>query len=136
LQGLKAGQHLMKIKAWDNANNSATVEFALEIAAGADEIITDLLNYPNPMAEATRFSFQAPLGLESFRLDIYTLSGRKIKSFGPYAVAPGYFDDIVWKGEDFVGDRVASGVYIYRALAEPCCGRETVESFGKVVVVN
>ena len=135
LEDMQPGQHSFKVKAWDNANNSATAEFAAQVVADDAAVLVDVLNYPNPMGDSTRFSFHAPQRLESFSLDIFTLSGRKIRSFGPYPVEPGYHDDIVWKGRDFAGDRVATGVYIYKAAARSSGDRE-IEVFGKVVVIN
>ncbi len=133
---LEPGRHRFKIKAWDNANNSATVEFTAELAAADGPVISDLLNYPNPMRETTRFSFYALRGLESFSIEIFTLSGRKIKSYSQNSLLPGYHDEFEWRGEDSGGDRVATGVYIYKATARPQDGREEVELFGKVVVIN
>jgi len=136
LDSLTVGEHSFKIKAWDNANNSAAVEFTAEVMTSDGPAITDLLNYPNPMQETTRFSFYAARYLESFSLEIFTLSGRKIKGYSQNSLSPGYHDGIVWRGEDFAGDRVATGVYIYKATAHPGDAGEPVEVFGKVVVIN
>jgi hypothetical protein len=133
---LEVGRHSFKIKAWDNANNSATAEFTAEVVSADGPAITDLLNYPNPMSDSTTFSFHAARHLESFSLEIFTLSGRKIKSYSQSSLFPGYHDEIVWSGEDFAGDRVATGVYIYKATARSTDGREPIEVFGKVVVIN
>ncbi len=136
LEELAPGKHTFKIKAWDNANNSSTVEFEAEVLAQSSLSLMDLLNYPNPMRDSTRFSVYLSQPVEHFFLDIFTLSGRKIKSFGPYSLTAGYFDDIVWKGEDYRGDRVATGVYIYKATAVPERSEKKVEMFGKVIVIN
>ncbi|MEW5993248.1 MAG: FlgD immunoglobulin-like domain containing protein, partial [Candidatus Zixiibacteriota bacterium] len=136
LADLEPGNHSFKIKAWDNANNSSTVEFSAQVLADERLAIRELLNYPNPMLETTRFSAYLTQPVARFKLEIFTLSGRKIKSFGPTYPAVGYYDDITWDGRDEVGDRVATGVYIYKATAVPAEGGEKVESFGKVVVVN
>jgi len=135
LGDLAAGRHTFKVKAWDNANNSSTVEFAAEVETATAMAIVDLLNYPNPMQETTRFSYRLTRPAERLSLDIFTLSGRKIQSFQRFPTVPGYYDDIVWNGDDYAGDRVATGVYIYKATAVAADGG-TVESFGKVVVIN
>ena len=73
-------------------------------------------------------------------MDIFTLSGRKIKSIiGSNLRADNYPNssfDLIWDGRDAAGDRVATGVYIYKATAVPRDGGQVAESFGKVVVVN
>jgi len=136
VEDLEPGRHIFKIKAWDNANNSATVEFTAVVITDEKLAIKELLNYPNPMKDSTRFSAYLSHPVERFLLEIFTLSGRKIKSFGPYYPEPGYYDDIVWYGRDNNGDRVATGVYIFKATAVPVAGGDNVESFGKVVVIN
>jgi hypothetical protein len=136
LTGLPVGTHNFKLKAWDNANNSASTEFNVEILGGHELAIEDLLNYPNPMKEMTTFSFYITQPVENFVLDIFTLSGRKIMSFERQYQIPGFYDDIIWYGKDFYGDRVATEVYIYKATAYPVSGGDKVESFGKVILVN
>ncbi|MEA3296597.1 MAG: type IX secretion system sortase PorU [candidate division Zixibacteria bacterium] len=133
---LQPGRHSFKIKAWDNANNSATEEFVAEVIADEGSLIADLMNYPNPTDGNTRFSCYVLRVVESFFLEIFTLSGRKIMSFGPILLEPGFFDDIVWEGTDYTGDRVATGVYIYKATARSANDQEATEVYGKVVVVN
>jgi len=135
LDSLEAGLHAFKFKAWDNANNSSTLEFTAEIVTSSALAIQDLLNYPNPMSEKTSFSFSLTQSVEKFSLEIYTLSGRKINSFDRLALAPAYYNDIVWDGRDAYGDRVATGVYLYKATAVSTVGN-TVEEFGKVVLIN
>jgi hypothetical protein len=113
------------------------VQFNAEVLAGEMLAIKDLLNYPNPMKDSTRFSFYLTQPTGQISLEIYTLSGKKIKSMVHYGLRqPGYFDDITWYGEDSDRDRVATGVYIYKASAMPSTGQKAVESFGKLVVIN
>ena len=135
LDSLETGLHNFKIKAWDNANNSSTFEFTAEIISGSALAIRDLLNYPNPMSEETSFSFSLTQPVDNFSLEIFTLSGKKINTFNRYTLAAAYYDDIVWDGRDAIGDRVATGVYLYKATAVPVAG-DKVEEFGKVILIN
>jgi hypothetical protein len=137
MEGLSPGKHIFRIKVWDNANNATSIEFAAEILADEKLAIVNLLNYPNPMKDSTRFSLEITQPVRNLTLEIFTLSGRKIKCFtASHPLLPGYYDDIVWRGEDASGDRVATGVYIYKATAVPVNGGEAVQAFGKVVVIN
>jgi hypothetical protein len=140
LEGLEPGWHTFKIKAWDNANNSSTIQFAADVVGGGILAINNLLNYPNPMSERTTFYFELTQQVNRFCLDIFTLSGRKIKSFSSLGLPADNYPNgtysLTWDGRDADGDRVATGVYIYRASALPSTGSEQVECFGKVVVVN
>ncbi len=136
INNLQPGDHTFKLKAWDNANNYTSVEFNVVVSVERGLAILDLLNYPNPMKENTRFSYSLTQRVENFSLNIYTLSGRKVKTFERYPAEAGYFDDIMWYGDDFHGDQVATGVYLYKAMATPISGGDAVEVFGKIVVIN
>ena len=136
IEELQPGNHHFKVKAWDNANNSSSMEFDAEVMAAEGLTIRGLLNYPNPMKESTRFSFYLTQATEKFSLELFTLSGRKIKSFYRYSLDPGYYDDIEWYGRDTDGSRVATEVYIYKATAYPASGGDKAESIGKLVLIN
>ncbi|MCM2272458.1 MAG: type IX secretion system sortase PorU [candidate division Zixibacteria bacterium] len=140
LASLAQGAHTFKIKAWDNANNSSSVQFSATVANPGRLAIQDLLNYPNPMQAQTTFYFELTEDVQRMTVDIFTVAGRKIKSFtGQNLTASTYPNEsfrVVWDGRDTAGDRVATGVYIYKALAIPTAGGDAVESFGKIVVIN
>lgn len=136
LDNLEPGSHDFKIKAWDNANNYSVYEFTANIVTTGDLKIVDLLNYPNPMNDSTTFSYTLTQDVEKFTLEIFTLSGRKINSFVRHSLAPSYYDDIIWYGQDAEGYRVATEVYLYKATAYPTNGGDRVEEFGKIILVN
>ncbi len=137
---LDPGNHHLKVKAWDNANNMSTAEFDVAVVAAGTLAINDLLNYPNPMGEETSFYFELTQAVERFNLEIFTLSGKRIWNCNLYGLGADYYPNeghrIVWRGRDADGDRVASGVYIYKATAVAQSDGRRVEQFGKVVVVN
>ncbi|UCD17311.1 MAG: type IX secretion system sortase PorU [Candidatus Zixiibacteriota bacterium] len=133
---LSPGRHVFKIKAWDNANNSSTAEFDAEITESAQLMITDLLNYPNPMYGKTTFALYLSNSASKISLEIFTLSGRKIKHYDENSVPAGYHELYVWDGCDDDLDRVATGTYVYKASAISEHTGSVVEAFGKVVVIN
>jgi hypothetical protein len=140
LAGLSAGLHQFKLRAWDNANNVGTAEFAIDIQAGGNLALNDLLNYPNPMQDKTTFYFELTRPVASMSIEVFTLSGRRIWSVNGRALRADNYPNgsfsAVWDGRDNDGSRVATGVYIFKATAEPDGGGKAVESFGKIVVVN
>lgn len=140
LENIEVGVHQFKIRVWDNANNSTTTEFSADIVSSVGLSIADLLNYPNPMNKSTTFYFVLVEPTERFVLDIFTLSGRRIRSFNrtdlPADNYPNEAYALTWDGRDADGDRVATGVYIYKATAQSSLSGETVESFGKIIVIN
>ncbi len=136
ITGLNPGRHLFKVKAWDNANNSATAEFEAAVAEPGDFALMDVLNYPNPMEERTTFSFSLSFPARRVSLEVFTLSGRKIMNYEENMVSADYHEFYTWNGHDADGDRVATGVYIYKVTAFSMNTDDVIESFGKVVVVN
>ena len=133
---IEPGLHSFKIKAWDNANNSSVVEFDAEITAGGQLMVYDLMNYPNPMSERTTFSFSLTSPAGFVRLELFTLSGRKIKEYHENMIPSGYVEFFAWDGRDADMDRVATGIYIYKLTAVSEDNSESVESFGKIIVLN
>jgi len=133
---LSTGIHSFRVKAWDNANNSTLVEFKAEILADGEFMVTDLMNYPNPMRESTVFSFSLTSPASRVDFEIFTLSGRKIKSVNLGQIPSGYNEFYSWNGDDADADRIATGIYIYKVTAVSEWFEKTVESFGKVVLIN
>ena len=132
------GRHQFKIKAWDNVNNMAAVEFEVEIGSSENLALRDLLNYPNPMSEATTFYFELTRDVKELQVGVYTLSGKNIWSTSRYDLRADRYPNgetkIVWDGRDDEGDRVATGVYMFRVTVS--AGSEAAEEFGKIVVLN
>jgi hypothetical protein len=117
---LEPGPHTLSVRAWDVANNStvATTEFI--VAARGDDVVTRLLNYPNPFTDQTCFQFDHTLvGQEvEAMIQIYTVSGRLVKTIErAYPFSDGAIrqdDCISWDGLDDYGDELARGVYLYQ----------------------
>jgi hypothetical protein len=135
---MSVGNHRFKIKAWDNANNSSVAEFEVNIVETGQFVLDELLNYPNPMRDETMFSFVLTGPAKKVNLEIFTLSGKRILQFesNSSVISADYHEFYSWNGRDADGDRVATGVYIYKVTAFSQQSDEAVESFGKVVVIN
>ncbi|MFH2037651.1 MAG: C25 family cysteine peptidase, partial [Candidatus Zixiibacteriota bacterium] len=136
IDSLGEGLHNFRIKAWDNVNNASVADFTADVVGSEKLMLTDLLNYPNPMEESTIFSFFLTSEADNVSLDIFTLAGRKIYNYKRSGVPSGFFEFCTWNGRDLDGDRVATGVYIYKVTASALNSGNVVESFGKVAVIN
>jgi len=137
LSELTPGEHRFKFKAWDNANNSSSIEFTAEVVESSEFEIVDLLNYPNPMNDHTGFYFELRSPASEMTLKIFTVSGKRIQEMTEFNLPQGYNSDVfTWDGRDLDGDRVATGVYLYKATAYPTGGGEPFEKFGKIIVEN
>ena len=135
LGDLEPGMHTIRLKAWDNANNSSSLLLSIDVVSSHRLSIQELLNYPNPMAENTTFFFELTQPVSRFNLEIFTLAGRRIQSIQRYNLPVGGHE-LFWNGRDADGDRPATGVYIYKATAVSTSGVDDAASFGKLVVVN
>ncbi len=139
LDTLPAGEVNVKVKAWDNANNSSTATTRLALVESGADALSEVLTYPNPMVDATTFHFELASPIDRMTIDIFTVAGRKIRTLSaPNLAADRYPNsrlELAWDGTDFAGDRVATGVYLFKAVAVGGLSGET-ESFGKIVVIN
>jgi hypothetical protein len=119
------GIYQLRVQARDASNNlSGQNDYKIEFEIINESTITNVFNYPNPFSTKTRFAFtltgnQIP---DDFRIDIYTISGKKVKSIDPAELGPIYIGrnvtEYYWDGRDDFGDRLANGVYIYKVTVK------------------
>lgn len=70
-------------------------------------------NYPNPFNPTTSIAFNLPFST-NWSLKIYNVSGQLVKSFEGFSSGEVSID---WDGTDNSGDRVSSGIYLYKLSA-------------------
>ena len=116
------GTYTLKVEAQDPQGNELD-PYQVTFRVQQDQVIEDLYPYPNPMSSHTQFAFRIRGGNArptDFTLRIYTLSGRLVREFGGTEVNDGQglrtsgWNFLRWNGRDEDGDRVATGVYLYR----------------------
>jgi hypothetical protein len=116
LPDIPEGKHVIKIKAWDVANNSneAMLEFTVQ---GQQKLVLEhVLNYPNPFTTHTNFWFEHNRPFEQLLVSvrIFTVSGKLIKTLSKTIFSEGNRStELEWDGRDDYGDKVGRGVYIY-----------------------
>jgi hypothetical protein len=114
---LEAGNHTLKIKAWDVLNNSNEAILDFIVAKDEELELSHVLNYPNPFTTNTNFFFEhnkpgQPLQVQ---LQIMTVTGRTVKSFSRIITTDGNRSaEIQWDGKDDYGDKLGRGVYLYK----------------------
>jgi len=77
--------------------------------------VSALDNYPNPFNPSTTIVFSLGRGGE-VRLDVYNILGRPVVTLIDQYLSAGDHS-IIWDGRDGGGQRVSSGVYLYRLQA-------------------
>jgi len=138
LPQLSAGQHSLKIKAWDVLNNST--EYVLDFIVINDEElkISHVLNYPNPFTTRTFFWFEHndPATDLAVKIEIFTVSGKLIKTISQTINTIGNrSNEIEWDGRDDFGQKVGRGVYVYRLRVKTTDGK-TANKWERLVILD
>ena len=72
-------------------------------------------NYPNPFNPATNIKFDVK-NAGRVKIDIYNTLGQKVRTLVDDVKSAGKYS-VVWNGLNDFGDRVASGIYIYKMVS-------------------
>ncbi len=137
LADLSDGKHTITLKAWDNANNSSERTIEFNVVSEKNVRIENLVNYPNPFTTNTEFIFQhnQPGIPMDVKLEIFTVSGKLVKSFDQVILSEGFLSrDIRWNGRDDFGDKIGKGVYVYKLKVRSRNG-SVDEVFEKLVIL-
>ncbi|MEN9522760.1 MAG: type secretion system sortase PorU [Bacteroidota bacterium] len=116
-KNLSVGQHTLMLKAWDVYNNPNTAELEFTVAENNQVSLSHVLNYPNPFTTHTTFFFEHNMPGQALdvMINIYTISGKNIKTIRQQVQTSGYrSDSIDWDGLDEFGDKIGRGVYFYK----------------------
>ncbi len=148
------GTYTLKVEGQDaTGNQSGELEYSIEFEIITKSMISNVLNYPNPFSNATRFVYTLT-GNETptfFKIQIMTVSGRIVREItqnelGEMKIGT-HQTDFVWDGTDEYGDKLANGVYLYRITAKNAAGEDIEQyetgadsyfnqGFGKMVIVR
>jgi Peptidase family C25 len=86
LQGLEKGMHVLELSAWDIYNNSTTISLEFEVKENNIQKLTNVFNYPNPVAEYTTVQFDHNFIGEdlSAKISIMNLSGKILSEYSAF----------------------------------------------------
>lgn len=132
-RNLPLGEHSLKVKVWDVANNSTEAEIRFVVT---DEFYIDSIsNYPNPVVDHTYFVFTHNQSDAVFQalIEIFDLSGRKIDEIRTAIASNGTTSTpLRW---DFAerGIRPRSGLYVFKIIIRSESG-QLARSSGKMVI--
>ena len=137
---LSVGKHTLSLKVWDVYNNSSTARTEFIVADGVKMALDHLLNAPNPFTNTTSFIFEHNQSCEimNVQIEIYNNMGQLVKVIDAvvnstgYRVGPG---QLTWNGTNNNGDKLSSGVYIYRVKAQNSDG-DWIENTNKLVFMK
>ncbi len=129
--------YTIRVEAADASGNELAEPYQTHVRVEQDQTIAALYPYPNPMVEHTQFAYRVQGGTtppRNVRLRIYTVSGRLVRELQDSPNAIGW-NQFRWNGRDADGDRVATGVYLYRVRMDTENGTHEGD-VGKVVVIR
>lgn len=139
LSGIAEGRHTVAVKAWDVYNNSGDGYTEFVVAETADLALSHVLNYPNPFTTNTTFWFEhnRPGDVLDVKVEIFTVSGKRIKTIQQQVSTDGYrVDDISWDGLDEYGDAIGKGVYVYKLTVKAASDNSKANEFQKLVILK
>lgn len=137
LPKLSPGVHSLTLKAWDNYNNASEKSIAFQVSEQEKLSLFHVLNYPNPFTEKTAFYFEHNGGEQSMQylIQIYTVSGKLVKTFRGMVTGAARQGPIEWDGRDDFGHPMGRGVYFYKVKVS-CMGGERAEKIQKLVILK
>lgn len=130
------GVYELLIRARDKSGNISGVgngsfDYNIQFEVLNQTTITNVMNYPNPFSTSTQFVFTLT-GSElptEFTIQILTISGVVVREITLSEMGDIHIGRNItsykWDGTDEYGDKLATGVYIYRVIAR--LDGETIE---------
>lgn len=120
---LADGEYTFRVQGYDKVGNASGEQpYEIRFKVVNENSITPIFNYPNPFSTKTKFVFTLT-GKDMpsvFRIEIYTVTGRLVKrmdlrDLGLVHIGQN-LNGFEWDGTDDYGDRLANGVYLYKAV--------------------
>ncbi len=133
---LEKGAHSLRLTAFDNLNNPGNEVVDVQVSETNDLFITDVINYPNPFRDNTKFTFQTNRDGADVTIKIYTVNGRLIQELKGFTSVSGYNElpEDGWNGRDKDGDIIANGVYLYKIIIQD--GDESEQVIEKLMLMK
>jgi hypothetical protein len=93
------------------ATRELTIMYAIDEKHLSSDFLKLGLPFPNPLILETTIPFIT--GADEILINVYDMLGRKVKEVARSIFETGYHE-IVWRGDDYLGERVSPGMYIIR----------------------
>lgn len=94
--------------------------FGIPVSVTNDEILANnfqlFSNYPNPFNPSTNIKYTIPMA-SNVKVEIYNTLGQLVTTLVNNHQQAGTYN-VVWNGNDFNGNKVSTGVYIYRLTTD------------------
>lgn len=110
------GPHTVFVFAKDLSGNAGSASIQFQVVG---QFRLDFVgNYPNPFKNNTYFAYRlTEQTTEPVRIQIFTVSGRLIRTLHSDSAEEINYGEIYWDGRDADGANIANGVYFYKLTA-------------------
>jgi len=125
---LTNGQHSLKLRVWDVANNSSEANLDFVVARSENIRIDKIINFPNPFSDQTTFSFEhnQPNTDLFVDLEIISTQGVVVKQISQKFNNAGTKNlSFKWDGSTNSNGKVATGLYLYKLIVRNAAGQVT-----------
>lgn len=135
LANLPVGEHRLRLKVWDVANNSSEAEISFYVSG--DLVIDQLSNYPNPVSDYTYFTFShnQPDATFNFILEVFDRTGKRIDILKQKVYSSGMTSVPVRWEKSRSGLSTRNGLYLYRIIIQSEDGSIASKS-GKMLMIE
>ncbi|HDO27760.1 MAG TPA: T9SS type A sorting domain-containing protein, partial [Bacteroidetes bacterium] len=119
-----------------NNPSEKTIDFFAD--ESADILLTNVINYPNPFTNETRFGFTNNKSGEilEVQINIFDINGRLIRSLeNKVNTESNYRSSISWDGRDYNGSPIPAGFYSYLITVTDRFGNKTTQH-QKLIKIN
>lgn len=114
---LDEGKHTLWFRAWDLQNNSSVQTLEFEVVSGLRPKLLSVVCTQSPARESTSFilSHNRPQSQLAVRMSVYDFAGRELWTHIEKGIADGQNYYVEWNLCSNGGQRLAPGIYLYRA---------------------
>ncbi|MEM7658415.1 MAG: type IX secretion system sortase PorU [Bacteroidota bacterium] len=139
LRDLPEGEHELRIRVWDIANNSSEATTKFIVSSSATIALDRIVNAPNPFGDQTRFLIGHNQSGAELQVEVIisNLAGQVLKTLTADFFADGNnFTEMEWDGMADDGMPVSNGTYIYQVHLRNMETGQSVADTRKMVIVR
>ena len=137
LPELSPGRHTLQFRAWDVLNNPSTCTLDFNVVRGLEPRLFNVSATNNPATTSTTFILTHDRMGSSMdvEIDVFDLSGRQLWRHEESGVSTSSAYTVGWDLTTDNGQRLQTGVYLYRARVS-CEGSGKVSKSKKLIVIG
>lgn len=134
---LEPGAHTLLFRAWDTMNNSTTTQLNFNVVKSLEPTINSVAVTTNPASTSTTFIVSHNFGGSNVdvTIDVFDMSGRRLWTHSESGAQAGTAYTVDWNLTLDSGERLQTGVYLYRVRLS-ADGSSQASKAKKLVVIN